>query len=72
VVLEAFGPDRVLFGSDWPVCLVATTYENWMALVQKNISELSKPEQAKIMGENAVRIYELRIMNYESLPVARS
>ena len=72
VVLEAFGPDRVLFGSDWPVCLVATTYKNWMALVQKNLSELSKPEQAKIMGENAVRIYELRIMNYESLPVARS
>jgi L-fuconolactonase len=59
VVLEAFGPDRVLFGSDWPVCLVATTYKNWMGLVQKNISELSKPEQAKIMGENAVRIYQL-------------
>jgi len=59
VVLEAFGADRLLFGSDWPVCLVATSYKNWMKLVQKNISELSKIEQAKIMGENAVRLYQL-------------
>jgi len=59
VVLEAFGADRLLFGSDWPVCLVATSYKNWMELVQKNISELSKIEQAKIMGENAVRLYQL-------------
>ena len=59
VVLEAFGADRLLFGSDWPVCLVATSYKNWMKLVQKNISELSKIEQAKIMGENAIRLYRL-------------
>ena len=59
VVLEAFGADRLLFGSDWPVCLVATSYKNWMELVQKNISELSKIEQAKIMGENAIRLYRL-------------
>lgn len=59
VVLEAFGADRLLFGSDWPVCLVATSYKNWMELVQKNISELSKIEQAKIMGENAIRLYQL-------------
>ncbi len=59
VVLEAFGPDRLLFGSDWPVCLVATSYKNWADLVRKNISIFSETEQAKIMGENAVRIYKL-------------
>lgn len=59
VVLEAFGIDRLLFGSDWPVCLVATSYKNWMDLVRKSISELSKLEQAKIMGENAIRLYRL-------------
>ena len=60
VILEAFGPDRLLFGSDWPVCLVATTYKSWADLVRKNISTFSKTEQAKIMGKNAVRIYDLQ------------
>jgi L-fuconolactonase len=59
VVLEAFGPDRLLFGSDWPVCLVATSYKNWADLVRKNISSFSETEQAKIMGENAIRVYKL-------------
>lgn len=59
VVLEAFGPDRLLFGSDWPVCLVAVTYSNWVELVTKEISGLSETEQEKIMGGNAIRIYQL-------------
>ena len=59
VILEAFGPDRLLFGSDWPVCLVATSYKNWMKLVQKNITSLSEIEQLKIMGRNATRLYQL-------------
>jgi L-fuconolactonase len=59
VVLEAFNPDRLLFGSDWPVCLVATTYPNWVELVKKEICGLSETERAKIMGGNATRIYHL-------------
>ena len=59
VVLEAFGPDRLLFGSDWPVCLVATSYKNWADLVRETISTFSETEQAKIMGGNAVKIYRL-------------
>lgn len=59
VILEAFGSDRLLFGSDWPVCLVATSYKNWADLVRKTISTFSETEQTKIMGENAVRIYKL-------------
>ena len=59
VIIEAFGPDRLLFGSDWPVCLVATTYKNWADLVKSNISCFTKKDQDKIMGDNAIRIYGL-------------
>jgi len=59
VVLETFGPDRLIFGSDWPVCMVATTYTNWVNLVRKNIASYTETEQAKIMGENAIRLYQL-------------
>ena len=50
VVLESFGPRRLLFGSDWPVCNVATTYENWVSTAQALIGELSMDEQDLIMG----------------------
>ena len=59
VILDAFGPERLLFGSDWPVCLVASTYTNWVNLVRKNITSFTDTEQAKIMGENALRLYQL-------------
>jgi L-fuconolactonase len=60
VVLEAFGPERVLFGSDWPVCLVACGYARWMEIVQELIAPLSSGERAAILGENARRVYRLR------------
>lgn len=59
VVLETFGPGRILFGSDWPVCLVATSYKAWVDLVKKWISELSINEQEQILGKNAISIYNL-------------
>jgi L-fuconolactonase len=59
VVLEAFGPGRLLFGSDWPVCLVATSYKSWLKLVKKWISKLSNLEQEQILGRNARLIYNL-------------
>ncbi|WP_136468329.1 amidohydrolase family protein [Flagellimonas onchidii] len=59
VVLESFGTDRVLYGSDWPVCLVAGTYEDVLTIVSNFIQQLSPTEQKNIMGLNAVRFYEL-------------
>lgn len=56
-VLEAFGADRILFGSDWPVCLLRSSYDIWLETVTTLISELSTTEQSAIMGENAKRIY---------------
>ena len=58
-VLEAFGPERLMFGSDWPVCLAATSYKNWYELVTKFIETLSADEQAQIMGINAIEAYKL-------------
>jgi L-fuconolactonase len=58
-VLEAFGPGRLMFGSDWPVCLVACAYDKWLGLVKRFISTLSVDEQDNILGANAIRLYKL-------------
>lgn len=59
VCLEAFGADRLLFGSDWPVCQVAGSYTQVKGIVTDYISHLSATEQAKIMGGNAIAFYGL-------------
>ncbi len=59
IVLEAFGSGRLMFGSDWPVCLVACEYKQWLDIVKDFISKLSAGEQEDILGLNAARIYHL-------------
>ena len=59
VVLEAFGPRRLMFGSDWPVCLVACGYARWHDLVRGWASGLSEGERAEIFGGTACRAYGL-------------
>jgi L-fuconolactonase len=59
IVMETFGPDRLMFGSDWPVCLTACEYEEWLNLVKNWLGQLSVEEQAKILGKNAVKVYRL-------------
>lgn len=58
-VLEAFGPKRLMFGTDWPVCLVATSYKNWLELVKKVVSKFSVAEQEQILYKNAITVYHL-------------
>lgn len=60
-ILEMFGPARLMFGSDWPVCTVAARYEEVLCIVTNFISSLSDDEQARIMGLNAVDFYNLEI-----------
>ncbi|WP_297802513.1 amidohydrolase family protein [uncultured Polaribacter sp.] len=57
--LEAFGSKRILFGSDWPVCLVAGNYSKIKKLTTNFISQLSQIEQNSIMGNNAIEFYNL-------------
>lgn len=58
VVFEAFGTDRLLYGSDWPVCLLAATYDEQLAIVQNYVSKLSDTEGGKIWGLNAQKFYK--------------
>jgi L-fuconolactonase len=58
-VLAAFGAERLMFGSDWPVILVACGYKRWADLVLSWISQLSASEQLSIMGGTARRAYSL-------------
>jgi len=60
-LLEVFGPNRLLFGSDWPVCTVAAKYEQVLGIVTNFISSLSQAEQAHIMGQNAIDFYNLEV-----------
>lgn len=55
--LDAFGPSRVMFGSDWPVCTVAASYDQVLALVRDAIAEYSADEQAQMMGRTAEEVY---------------
>ncbi|WP_298537407.1 amidohydrolase [uncultured Algibacter sp.] len=59
LVFESFGTNRVMFGSDWPVCLVAGNYKKVKDIVTNYISELSQNEQDDIMGNNAIQFYNL-------------
>lgn len=61
VVFEAFGVERLMFGSDWPVCLVAAEYEQVLGIVQEYMKRVgfSENDQAKVLGQNAARFYRL-------------
>ncbi|HRJ45231.1 MAG: amidohydrolase family protein [Caldilineaceae bacterium] len=58
-ILDCFGPERVLFGSDWPVVNLAADYRRWFHLALDTISTYSLPEQQMILHDNAVRFYRL-------------
>jgi L-fuconolactonase len=57
--IEVFGPQRLLFGSDWPVCLLAATYAEVVEAALATMSALDVTEQTAVMGGNATRIYGL-------------
>jgi len=59
VVLEAFGPSRVMFGSDWPVCLAGCPYSRWLATVGELCAGLSAGEREDLMGGAGRRAYRL-------------
>lgn len=59
--IEAFGPARCMYGSDWPVALLATTYSRWLETVIEATETLSAEERSAILADNATRIYGLRV-----------
>lgn len=58
-VIEAFGAERVMWGSDWPVLNLASDYETWRATAQQFVAALSERERALIFGEVAARFYSI-------------
>ena len=58
-VLDCFGPRRVLFGSDWPVCTLATSYARWVETVQEMLAGLPEIDQKAIFQTNAIACYRL-------------
>jgi L-fuconolactonase len=59
LVLEAFGPRRVLWGSDWPVLDLAADYGRWLAASEALLAHLDGAERAAIFGDNAQRFYRI-------------
>jgi L-fuconolactonase len=61
VVLEAFGPTRLLYGSDWPVATVAASYDEVVEIVAEWIEPLTSDEKERILGANAIDFYRLEV-----------
>ena len=57
--LQAFGPDRLLYGSDWPVCLLATSLPRWISVLERALVGCSQQELRKIFRDNANALYRL-------------
>ena len=60
VVFEAFGADRLMFGSDWPVCLLAASYQQVKQIVEEYLDRKAPTGREKIFGANAIRFYDLK------------
>ena len=59
MVFEAFGPDRVMFGSDWPVALLAGSYQQVFELAREYVTSLGAGIEAGFFGGNAMNFYQL-------------
>jgi L-fuconolactonase len=59
VAVEAFGPERLMAGSDWPVCLLAADYAQWFQVLRDYFAPFSEAERAAVFGNTAVDVYGL-------------
>ena len=59
VAVEAFGHERLMFGSDWPVCLIAGSYERVIGALRRALGPLSAEDEARMFGGNAIEVYRL-------------
>ena len=57
--LDEFGPDRVVFGGDWPVCLMGASYRRWVESLKEVIGNRSETDQRKLLHDNAERLYRV-------------
>jgi L-fuconolactonase len=60
-VIDCFGMDRVIYGGDWPVVLMASEYTRWVAALDQIVAELSDADRKKLFRDNAIRFYRLPV-----------
>ena len=58
-VLEEFGPNRVVFGGDWPVCTLVASYREWFDALRLIVNDRPLTDQKKLFHDNAIRVYKL-------------
>jgi len=61
VVFEAFGTERLMVGSDWPVCTLSGSYSDVIDIIKQYTNSFSEQEKDNIFGKNAVRFYGLQV-----------
>jgi len=61
IIFDSFDMDKIMFGSDWPVCTLAADYAKVKQIVTSYISEFSQSDQLKIWGQNAIEFYDLDV-----------
>lgn len=59
-VLDTFGPDRVMFAGDWPVCTLGATYKEWVGALKEIVADRPYEHQRKLFHDNAIRFYGLK------------
>jgi L-fuconolactonase len=59
--LDWFGPERCMFGSDWPVCLLAASYQQVVDALRYAVSDLNQVDRDAVFGGNAIRVYRLKV-----------
>jgi len=59
-VVDYFGPQRMMFGSDWPVCLLAASYDRVLEAFQWLLAELSDEDRERIFSKNATEFYRIQ------------
>jgi L-fuconolactonase len=59
VAMETFGPQRLMFGSDWPVCLLGCNYDRWIEVASRAVARWSADEQEQFWWKNAFNAYGL-------------
>jgi predicted TIM-barrel fold metal-dependent hydrolase len=70
--LQAFGPDRLLYGSDWPVCLQATSVQRWIDTLERALTGCSQEELRRVFRDNANTLYRLGLSDAAAHPDRRS
>jgi L-fuconolactonase len=61
IAFEAFGPERLIIGSDWPVCTMAASYSRTMDLVKSYLSRFGVEVKTAVLGGNAARFWKLNL-----------